>query len=651
MSLVRTKTSPDRPHSASPKTVMSSPTHLSHGRSYLSDEDLKSWKSYDAEDDDFDDFDDPTENDQDSFALYLSCFAPLTPSLSYAASDIPPSLEVIPTIDKEELLRTSNSGVGGGGLSSGWDGIAVRRNGSFLYGAPTDSKKINTRHVSAGGRRINRKHAQYALAAGMMLGIRESVGGAEGVYEEIHEALCHSGELGDWVGGGGEDGDANQATRLECAQVRKFKFRTPESQGLSMADGRCLPYEYRFKAYAPLVFSKIRTKFGVRKQSFLHSVCGHFNFIEFMSNAKSGQFFFYSHDGRYMIKTLTSEESLFFRQILPSYYRHVLNHPHTFLTHFYGMYRVEIPDLAIRLHFVVMKSVFNTEREIHKIWDLKGSTQGRRAKRGDTVHKDLDFVDEGRKLYLGSRVKTVFMDQLTQDATFLSRLGIMDYSLLLGVHLRTDDNIPSVSSSRLPHGDFEGGKPSPMRSNTPLRRQYYYQTNRDQSWDTSSVTSSDGASSAKKDNDNDDDLSAEGGAYVEVVVDLPTPGRNDDKAVNSCCNDWLLESAASWQSLSSQEEPELHENGGGGPMLQNPITSREDLGIESFVPGDGNGRGTVLREIYFCGIIDILQHYNTRKWGETVMKKAAGGTDSEISCVEPETYATRFLKFISSLLE
>ena len=130
------------------------------------------------------------------------------------------------------------------------------------------------------------------------------------------------------------------------------------------------------------------------KQLFLHSICGSDTFIEFVSNAKSGQFFFYSEDGRYMIKTMKQEEKTFLRHILPDYYNHLKDHPHTFLTHFYGMYRVKIPDLGRSVHFIIMKSVFNTELEIHKIWDLKGSTLGCRAKRGDSVHKDLDILDE-----------------------------------------------------------------------------------------------------------------------------------------------------------------------------------------------------------------------------------------------------------------
>jgi hypothetical protein len=36
-----------------------------------------------------------------------------------------------------------------------------------------------------------------------------------------------------------------------------------------------------------------------------------------------------------------------------------------------------------------MRSVFDTEKEVHKIWDLKGSIQGRFAKEGETVYKDL----------------------------------------------------------------------------------------------------------------------------------------------------------------------------------------------------------------------------------------------------------------------
>ena len=51
------------------------------------------------------------------------------------------------------------------------------------------------------------------------------------------------------------------------------------------------------------------------------------------------------------------------------------------------------------------------------------------------------------------------------------------------------------------------------------------------------------------------------------------------------------------------------------------------------------------REIYFCGVIDILQQYNLRKRSETFFKSFTN--DSKlISSVDAFTYATRFVRFI-----
>ena len=69
-------------------------------------------------------------------------------------------------------------------------------------------------------------------------------------------------------------------------------------------------------------------------------------------------------------------------------------------------------------------------------------------------------------------------------------------------------------------------------------------------------------------------------------------------------------------------------------------------GILSF-----NDKLEPLHEVYYIGIIDILQYYNARKMGETVIKKAAGGDADNISCVDPETYGKRFIKFIGDLVE
>ncbi len=71
-----------------------------------------------------------------------------------------------------------------------------------------------------------------------------------------------------------------------------------------------------------------------------------------------------------------------------------------------------------------------------------------------------------------------------------------------------------------------------------------------------------------------------------------------------------------------------------------PIFNTEDGGMHGVnEEGDWNG------EIYFCGIIDILQQYNTKKSLESFFKGLVNDRN-EISAVHPEAYATRFCNFI-----
>lgn len=78
---------------------------------------------------------------------------------------------------------------------------------------------------------------------------------------------------------------------------------------------------------------------------------GNYNFLEFISNSKSGQFFFYSHDGKYMIKTQTKEENKFMKRVLPHYYKFVTENPHTMLVRILGdKLTLRHPDLLLSSH-------------------------------------------------------------------------------------------------------------------------------------------------------------------------------------------------------------------------------------------------------------------------------------------------------------
>jgi len=56
------------------------------------------------------------------------------------------------------------------------------------------------------------------------------------------------------------------------------------------------------------------------------------------------------------------------------------------------------------------------------------------------------------------------------------------------------------------------------------------------------------------------------------------------------------------------------------------------------------------REIYFLGIIDLLQKWNSKKQVESLFKGITNNR-SQISAVEPKVYAKRFYDFVDKLLE
>jgi 1-phosphatidylinositol-4-phosphate 5-kinase len=149
-----------------------------------------------------------------------------------------------------------------------------------------------------------------------------------------------------------------------------------------------------------------------------------------VSDGKSGSFFCFSPDRKFIIKTVYPHEAAFLNTIITPLHRHFAAEKHTFIAKFYGFHGVQVHSETI--HVVVMANVMDTNLAIHDMYDLKGSwinrtRRGRKAKIG----LDLDFK---RKIKLPEHLKPAYCDQIAKDAKFLSGLGIMDYSLLLGIH-------------------------------------------------------------------------------------------------------------------------------------------------------------------------------------------------------------------------
>lgn len=99
---------------------------------------------------------------------------------------------------------------------------------------------------------------------------------------------------------------------------------------------------------------------------------------ELFSSGKSGSFFYYTSDGKFLLKTISKGEFSFLKHLLPEYLKHISKFESTLMSWVYGLHKMQflkrsgVPEKPIR--FVIMNNVFHTNKEIHVRFDLKGST-------------------------------------------------------------------------------------------------------------------------------------------------------------------------------------------------------------------------------------------------------------------------------------
>ncbi|KAL4243635.1 PIPK domain-containing protein [Abortiporus biennis] len=214
-------------------------------------------------------------------------------------------------------------------------------------------------------------------------------------------------------------------------------------------------YDFKFKDYSPWVFRELREDyFHIEPADYLVSLTAKYILSELGSPGKSGSFFYFSRDYRFIIKTIHHNEHKFLRRILKEYYNHVKNNPHTLLSRFYGLHRVKLPR-GRKIHFVIMNNLFPPHKDIHETYDLKGSTVGREypeekaQKNPRAVLKDLNWINRGKTLELGPEKRALLTEQLRRDSELLKRLYVMDYSLLVGIHNMQRGNKDNVRRNTL----------------------------------------------------------------------------------------------------------------------------------------------------------------------------------------------------------
>ncbi|GAA5898810.1 hypothetical protein JCM8208_005402 [Rhodotorula glutinis] len=293
------------------------------------------------------------------------------------------------------------------------------------------------------GNLIGQDHANYVLMYNMLTGIRIGV------------SRCQAKA-------------ARPLTDADYTARHKFSF---DIVGNELTPS--VRYDFKFKDYAPWVFRELREYFYLDPSDYLMSLTSKYILSELGSPGKSGSFFYFSRDYRFIIKTIRHSEHKFLRSILKEYHEHVKRNPHTLLSRFYGLHRVKLPH-GRKIHFVIMNNLFPPHRDIHETYDLKGSAIGRlypedkAAANPHAVLKDLNWVGRNRQFALGPEKKALFEEQLRRDTELLQRLGIMDYSLLTGIHNGVRGNSEGLREDKL--SVFQPAKVKVSRKPTQVKR-------------------------------------------------------------------------------------------------------------------------------------------------------------------------------------
>lgn len=412
------------------------------------------------------------------------------------------------------------------------------------------------------GTKVDEKHANWVTAYNMLTGIRVSVSRTNAKLDR-------------------------PLTDADFESKAKTTFDITGNELVPSAK-----YDFKFKDYAPWVFRHLRQLFNLDPADYLMSLTGKYILSELGSPGKSGSFFYFSRDYRFIIKTIHHAEHKFLRKILKEYYNHVTENPNTLLSQFYGLHRVKTP-WGRKIHFVVMNNLFPPHRDIHTTFDLKGSTIGRDYQEEDleknprATLKDLNWLRRQRHLELGLEKKRLFMEQLQKDVKLMQKLQIMDYSLLIGVHDLRKGNEENLRARNLqvfsPGGEQSADDPHQVLMRTPSKLENQRRA----------------------------------AQFRQIIKsERPVP-----------------------MGQSSAGMPDVLEEG----SRSDSIFYSDDGGMqathEDNSPGD---------EIYYLGVIDCLTRYGVIKKIEHFWKGLTADR-TQISALPPEQYGDRFLNFMSGI--
>jgi hypothetical protein len=395
-----------------------------------------------------------------------------------------------------------------------------------------------------------------------------------------------------------------------------------------------LDEKHRFRDFRPATFQTLRYLADVTDEWYTAQLLQPAK--EQLTEGASDAFLFYS--GGLIVKTVTHRESRVLLSILDEYREHLRNNPESLLVRFFGLHALTF--YGKEFIFVVMKNIFPTSSSmlpggnlvINERFDIKGSWINRSAQlpppgkrkicrhcatlftvgsndrcpeivglhEANVVFKDNDL---SQKIRLSPLHAISVLEALNKDSDALCRMGIMDYSLLIGVQNATYDVDQLLGQSQSNGCSYTEVFPGRRVTSTLTSRQ---------------LQGSIGSSA---------DTVGESGcdrSHAGVPFSFPNMNQESEKEPRGVHTD--LEEGGALQS-----DPLIRDTG----LLTNAFTAR----------------AVVAPSMYYLGIVDILQTWDASKRVENLTKVHLKCQSAQgISCIAPEPYKHRFQKKVHTFV-
>ena len=227
-------------------------------------------------------------------------------------------------------------------------------------------------------------------------------------------------------------------------QARKQSTQT--SKGLQVYQQKLLcPFALKclsvdFTDYSPSLFTELRLLVDIDPITYAHSFhnrvsSGAAGMDETLTSGRSGSFFYYTDDRRYMVKTLESSELKVVLELLPDYHRYLTAERHSLLPRYCGLHQTRLSPEQNFIPIIVMQNILFAPRSapVEEKYDLKGSWVSRTAKkkkkdsRGSSHVPTWKDCDLKRRFRIGTEQRQRLLAQLERDVQFLASFGLMDY--------------------------------------------------------------------------------------------------------------------------------------------------------------------------------------------------------------------------------